>query len=58
MMSYTLEKMSEGCAWHQFIHYALTLILNDEEVDTETCLIDSVHIFKVGELMLDVQLHA
>lgn len=27
-------------------------------LDTETCLIDSVHIFKVGELMCDVQLHA
>lgn len=27
-------------------------------LDTETCLIDSVHVFKVGELMFDVQLHA
>lgn len=27
-------------------------------LDTETCLIDSVHICQVGELMFDVQLHA
>ena len=44
-----VQDISLSITTHVCVWYALTLILNNDEVDTETCLIDSVHIFiKVG----------